>query len=156
MNSTTVLWRSWQTGLYAIKGRHIIIILPALSVLCGWVFTSGWNPVTFEVVMLKFLCLCILRSRSVTYHPLTSALRKSCQEHTFNIIWKFSKVHAVYNNDKRPPAFLIVSVPVGTFINCARRPCFRASARGIGYSFQLAITTPRMNLIGYGTATAQS
>ena len=30
------------------------------------------------------------------------------------------------------------------------------TARGIGYSFQLAITTPRMNLIGYGTATAQS
>ena len=29
-------------------------------------------------------------------------------------------------------------------------------ARGIGYSFQLAITTPRINLIGYGTATAQS
>ena len=28
--------------------------------------------------------------------------------------------------------------------------------RGIGYSFQLAITTPRINLIGYGTATAQS
>ena len=48
------------------------------------------------------------------------------------------------------------AVPVGTFINCARHPCFRASARGIGYSFQLAITTPRMNLIGYGTATAQS
>ena len=33
---------------------------------------------------------------------------------------------------------------------------FQASARGIGYSFQLAITTPRINLIGYGTATAQS
>ena len=50
----------------------------------------------------------------------------------------------------------LLSVPVGTFINCARRPCFRASARGIGYSFQLAITTPRKLLIGYGTATAQS
>ena len=33
---------------------------------------------------------------------------------------------------------------------------FQATARGIGYSFQLAITTPRINLIGYGTATAQS
>ena len=46
--------------------------------------------------------------------------------------------------------------PVEPFINCARRPCFRASALGIGYSFQLAITTPRINLIGYGTATAQT
>ena len=54
------------------------------------------------------------------------------------------------------PLVYYCAVPVGTFINCARRPCFRASARGIGYSFQLAITTPRMNLIGYGTATAQS
>ena len=53
-------------------------------------------------------------------------------------------------------SYNIVQSPVGTFINCARRPCFRASARGIGYSFQLAITTPQMNLIGYGTATAQS
>jgi len=35
-------------------------------------------------------------------------------------------------------------------------PFFRETARGIGYSFQLAITTPRINLIGYGTATAQS
>lgn len=30
------------------------------------------------------------------------------------------------------------------------------SERGIGYSFQLAITAPRKFLIGYGTATAQS
>jgi len=30
------------------------------------------------------------------------------------------------------------------------------SERGIGYSFQLAITAPRKILIGYGTATAQS
>ena len=33
---------------------------------------------------------------------------------------------------------------------------FKPTLRGIGFSFQLAITTPRMNLIGYGTATAQS
>ena len=33
---------------------------------------------------------------------------------------------------------------------------FKWTPRGIGFSFQLAITTPRMNLIGYGTATAQS
>ena len=35
-------------------------------------------------------------------------------------------------------------------------PYFRTTPRGIGYSFQLAITAPRMNLIGYGIATAQS
>ena len=36
------------------------------------------------------------------------------------------------------------------------RPFFRPSMRGIGYSFQLAITTLRIDLISYGTATAQS
>ena len=35
-------------------------------------------------------------------------------------------------------------------------PCFRTTPGGIGYSFQLAITAPRMDLIGYGIATAQS
>ena len=46
--------------------------------------------------------------------------------------------------------------PVGAFTNCTGHPFFRVTVRGIGYSFQLAITTPRINLIGYGTATAQS
>ena len=36
------------------------------------------------------------------------------------------------------------------------RRYFTSSSRDIGISFQLAITTPRLNLIGYGTATAQS
>ena len=45
---------------------------------------------------------------------------------------------------------------MGACKNCDNGPYFRAIARGIGYSFQLAITTPRINLIGYGTATAQS
>ena len=39
--------------------------------------------------------------------------------------------------------------------NCSGHPEGRPE-RVIGYSFQLAITTPRINLIGYGTATAQS
>ena len=33
---------------------------------------------------------------------------------------------------------------------------FTSSSLDIGISFQLAITTPRLDLIGYGTATAQS
>ena len=36
------------------------------------------------------------------------------------------------------------------------RRFFTSSSLGIGISFQLAITTPRLDLIGYGTATAQS
>ena len=40
--------------------------------------------------------------------------------------------------------------------NIAQPQIFHAVQRDIGKSFQLAITTPRLNLIGYGNATAQS
>ena len=48
------------------------------------------------------------------------------------------------------------AAPVGANKNCTCHLYCKVSVLGIGYSFQLAITTPRMNLIGYGTATAQS
>ena len=38
----------------------------------------------------------------------------------------------------------------------AKPAIFQAVLRGIGKSFQSAITAPRMNLTGYGNATAQS
>ena len=38
----------------------------------------------------------------------------------------------------------------------AKQAVFQAVLRGIGKSFQSAITAPRMNLTGYGNATAQS
>ena len=38
----------------------------------------------------------------------------------------------------------------------AKPAVFQAVLRGIGKSFQSAITAPRMNLTGYGNATAQS
>ena len=38
----------------------------------------------------------------------------------------------------------------------AKPAVFQAVLRGIGISFQSAITAPRMNLTGYGNATAQS
>ena len=37
-----------------------------------------------------------------------------------------------------------------------RRLYFKPSMRGIGYSFQLAITTSQINFTDYGIATAQS
>lgn len=40
--------------------------------------------------------------------------------------------------------------------NCQRRRCFTSPWRGIGKSFQLAIVTPRLDLTGYDTASAQS
>ena len=38
----------------------------------------------------------------------------------------------------------------------AKPAVFQAVLQGIGKSFQSAITAPRMNLTGYGNATAQS
>ena len=38
----------------------------------------------------------------------------------------------------------------------AKPAIFQAVLRGIGKSFQSAITAPRVNLTGYGNATAQS
>ena len=38
----------------------------------------------------------------------------------------------------------------------AKPAVFQAVLRGIGKSFQSAITAPRVNLTGYGNATAQS
>ena len=38
----------------------------------------------------------------------------------------------------------------------AKPTVFQVALRGIGKSFQSAITAPRVNLTGYGNATAQS
>ena len=38
----------------------------------------------------------------------------------------------------------------------AQPTVFQVVVRGIGKSFQSAITAPRLNLTGYGNATAQS
>ena len=58
-----------MSGFYALKQRHVVITLTVFNVLSVWVFTSGWSisPITFEVVMLKLVCYCILGSRSVAF-----------------------------------------------------------------------------------------
>ena len=51
------------------------------------------------------------------------------------------------------------SIAVGSRMSLQKlqsRLYFKSSMRDIGKSFQLAITTPRLDLIGYGTTTAQS
>ena len=68
------------------------------------------------------------------------------------------------DDDTKPKAFprifqqwyIYFSASTEAWRNCACQPYFRLSAWGIGYSFQLAITTPQINHIGYGTATAQT
>ena len=46
--------------------------------------------------------------------------------------------------------------PDGAFRNCLNQLYFKPRGRGIGYSFQLAITAPLYSIIGYCIATAQS
>ena len=46
--------------------------------------------------------------------------------------------------------------PVRAFRNCLTRRYFTSRWRGIGFSFQLAITAPLYSIIGYCIATAQS
>ena len=50
----------------------------------------------------------------------------------------------------------IVAASVEAFRNCVSQQCFMSKARGIGYSFQLAITAPLYSITGYCIATAQS
>ena len=45
---------------------------------------------------------------------------------------------------------------VWAFRNCLRQLYFKSKWRGIGYSFQLAITAPLYSITGYCIATAQS
>lgn len=51
---------------------------------------------------------------------------------------------------------LVVFGPLRRPQNIAKPTVFHVVLRDIGKSFQLAITTPRLDLIGYGNATAQS
>ena len=51
---------------------------------------------------------------------------------------------------------LVLLAPVRTFRNCLRCRYFTAPGRGIGCSFQLAITAPLYTITGYCIATAQS
>ena len=46
--------------------------------------------------------------------------------------------------------------PSGACRNCLRQLYFKLKGRGIGYSFQLAITAPLYSITGYCIATAQS
>ena len=48
------------------------------------------------------------------------------------------------------------SASVEAFRNCHRQRYFTSNWRGIGYSFQLAITAPLYSITGYCIATAQS
>ena len=52
--------------------------------------------------------------------------------------------------------FRNLSCSNGAYRNCLRRLYFKSKWRGIGYSFQLAITAPLYSITGYCIATAQS
>ena len=79
---------------------------------------------------------------------------------TYKCDFLFFYVNNVFIHPMTTPigssAIKLVIALVRAYKNCERRPYCRSTPLGIGYSFQLAITAPRLNLIGYGIATAQS
>ena len=56
----------------------------------------------------------------------------------------------------RSTQFWILFASTEAFRNCLRQRYFTSPRRGIGYSFQLAITAPLYSITGYCIATAQS
>ena len=58
--------------------------------------------------------------------------------------------------DPQRSLLLYLFAPVRAFRNCLSPRYFTRSGRGIGYSFQLAITAPLYSITGYCIATAQS
>ena len=52
--------------------------------------------------------------------------------------------------------FTILVASIEAFRNCLRQGYFTSTRRGIGYSFQLAITAPLYLITGYCIASAQS
>ena len=93
-----------------------------------------WEPCSRPIQLNKIY---IVFSQAVT-HPGTNTTRRcltSCQ-------WEIE--------------IQTLIAPVGAFRNCLRQLCFKSKWRGIGYSFQLAITAPLYSITGYCIATAQS
>ena len=65
--------------------------------------------------------------------------------------------HSVALSFCRVPSSVIYIAPVRACRNCLGPKIFHSGAeRGIGYSFQLAITAPLYSITGYCIATAQS
>ena len=93
-----------------------------------------WEPCSRPIQLNKIY---IVFTQAVT-HPGTNTTRRcltSCQ-------WEIE--------------IQTLIAPVGAFRNCLRQLCFKSKWRGIGYSFQLAITAPLYSITGYCIATAQS
>ena len=93
-------------------------ILSVLQKRCG--MSMWWEPCSRPIQLNKIY---IVFSQAVT-HPGTNTTRRcltSCQ-------WEIE--------------IQTLIAPVGAFRNCLRQLCFKSKWRGIGYSFQLAITAP--------------
>ena len=72
--------------------------------------------------------------------------------------WKFSRGFGTYSYPLGSISLecICTCAPGGAIRNCLWNRYFTIPGRGIGYSFQLAITAPLYSIIGYCIATAQS
>ena len=85
------------------------------------------------------------KSGNGAYRPPDKPLL-SLEYHNLKNLWRTTPLYF---------SLLIIGSTYGPS-KIAKPAVFQAVLRGIGKSFQSAITAPRINLTGYGNATAQS
>ena len=120
------------------------------SYISTCVITASHIQLTFPCRTCSGLDSCLFTIQNLFDSVVRTFKPKTCG------VWKGNPHSASSTNGWTNGVIWLLFAPGGAFRNCVPGPYFRAKTRGIGYSFQLAITTPRINLIGYGTATAQS
>ena len=80
-----------------------------------------------------------------------------CSSARVNKFWKFAFINAPSKEVAIELDFIQILVwALFRPSKIAKPAVFQAVLRGIGKSFQSAITAPRVSLTGYGNATAQS
>ena len=127
----------------------------------GDVFASlaGIEPAAFGLeVRRAFHCATGTSRTNTVSHPNTCTRAAAlappmCTACTCNQSWSRGVPH---DGTHCCHTWSIASPRAGAFKNCRGGLCFKSPRRGIGKSFQLAIIAPRLDLIGYDIATAQS
>ena len=134
------------------------------AVGCGMVFSSFVYKRYVSVRLGTLSQSFIQDQRRSTKHKLKNISRchssKLFQETCIQrlAVWKRCDllVQFLFSNLMASDQSKSLFAPTGAFRNCLSQLYFKPKGRGIGYSFQLAITAPLYSIIGYCIATAQS
>ena len=109
------------------------------------------------------MSVCRLIGRSVSHNflkgwevTLSFSYRSTCLTLLNRSLYKYAEARIFHIEFINFLWLKVMLPPWGAFRNCLKSRYFTTSGRGIGYSFQLAITAPLYSIIGYCIATAQS